>query len=179
MEAELPRHPVSSLRSSRACKQVTEVVVTDEFRVISFRSEHDASQERRNGEEARADSLAAIAARLRDFRAARNWERFHTPRSLAVSIAVEAGELLEQFQWVGDAELDEHVKLHRDSIREELADVVIYAVQLADVLDVRIAEAVHDKIELNESRYPVEAARGSARKYTELSEDDSVTGAGH
>lgn len=152
----------------------------DEIRVISLR-EHAGEPEQPSedrADSARADSLAAIMARLRDFRAARNWERFHTPRSLAVSIAVEAGELLEQFQWVNDDELEDHVDARRDSIREELADVVIYAVQLSDVLGIRLAEAIHDKIELNESRYPAEVARGSSSKYTELPGGGPIAGSG-
>lgn len=118
-------------------------------------------------------SLDAIATRLRDFRAEREWERFHTPRSLAVSVAIEAGELLEQFQWVNDAEVEEHVKERRDSIREELADVAIYLVQLSDVLGIALGDAIEGKISLNESRYPVATARGSSRKYTELADDEA------
>jgi dCTP diphosphatase len=115
-------------------------------------------------------SLDAIAARLRGFRAERDWERFHTPRSLAVSVAIEAGELLEHFQWVSDAEVEEHVKERWDSIQEELADVAIYLVQLSDVLGIALGEAIEGKISLNESRYPAAAARGSSRKYTELAD---------
>jgi NTP pyrophosphatase (non-canonical NTP hydrolase) len=140
----------------------------DEFKVYPLRKRGPGG----------ADSLATITARLRDFRAARNWERFHTPRSLAVSTAIEAGELLEQFQWVNDDELERHVEARRDSIREELADVVIYAMQLADVLGIELGQAVNDKIDLNESRYPAEAARDSSSKYTELAGDDPIAGAG-
>jgi NTP pyrophosphatase (non-canonical NTP hydrolase) len=154
-------------------------VTGDEFKVISLQGEsgEPRTPERGAGPE-EGDSLTAIMDRLRDFRAARDWERYHTPRSLAVSIAVEAGELLEQFQWVNDEELESHVRARQNSIREELADVVIYAVQLSDVLGVRLGAAIRDKIELNESRYPVEASRGSASKYTELSHDDPVADTG-
>jgi dCTP diphosphatase len=123
-------------------------------------------------------SLDAIATRLRDFRTERKWERFHTPRSLAVSIAIEAGELLEQFQWVSDDDVDEHVRERRDSIQEELADVAIYLVQLSDVLGISLGEAIEGKISLNESRYPAAAARGSSRKYTELADEDPLAGSG-
>lgn len=123
--------------------------------------------------EERVDSLTAITARLRDFRDRRDWQQFHTPRNLAVSISIESGELLEQFQWVDDEGLEAHVEQHRETIGEELADVVIYAIQLADVLELSLADVIDSKIDLNESRYPAAVARGSASKYTELRDVDS------
>ncbi len=120
------------------------------------------------------DSISAISDRLREFRKEREWERFHTPRNLAVSIAIESGELLEQFQWIVEGE-DEAgsriVEAHSEAIAEELADVMIYAVQLGEVLGISLGEAIESKIELNAKRYPVGAAAGSNRKYTELQAD--------
>lgn len=149
----------------------------EEFKVFELRRNAEASREAEE-DPTWQDSLVAIMSRLRDFRVERDWERFHTPRSLAVSISIEAGELLEQFQWVNDEELARHVKERHASIREELADVVIYAVQLSDVLGIPLGEAIHNKISLNESRYPAEAARGSSSKYTELADDDPIAGTG-
>jgi dCTP diphosphatase len=149
----------------------------EEFKIFELRRNAEAHRET-EADPSQQDSLAAIMSRLRAFRVERDWERFHTPRSLAVSISIEAGELLEQFQWVNDDELERHVEERRASIREELADVVIYAVQLADVLKIPLGEAIDSKIGLNESRYPAETARGSSSKYTELADDDPIAGTG-
>lgn len=172
------RHPCSPLRCGHADRRALVAAVTEEeFKVFELRRRAEAKGET-EGDPSPPDSLDAIMSRLRAFRAERDWERFHTPRSLAVSISIEAGELLEQFQWVNDDELERHVEERRASIREELADVVIYAIQLSDVLEIPLGEAIDDKIGLNESRYPPEAARGSSSKYTELADDDPIAGAG-
>ena len=111
-----------------------------------------------------AVSLDEIALRLRSFREAREWERFHTPRNLAMSIVVECGELLEHFQWRDDDELEAHLAEHEGDVAEELADVAIYLVQLADTIGVSLSAAIASKIDRNDERYPVEQARGRARK---------------
>ena len=101
--------------------------------------------------------------RIRKFTEDRDWEQFHTPSNLAKSISIEAGELLECFQW-NDADFDlEHVK-------EELADVIVYCQDLLDKLDLNVNEIVNSKMSKNEAKYPVEQAKGSAAKYTELKE---------
>jgi dCTP diphosphatase len=114
------------------------------------------------------DSLSAIARVLRDFREARDWQRFHTPRNLAMSIVIECGELLEHFQWVSDEDVAAHVAAREEDVAEELADVAIYVVQLAETLGISLADAIAAKIERNEERYPVVLARGTAVKHTEL-----------
>jgi dCTP diphosphatase len=119
------------------------------------------------------DSLTVLASRLRDFRERREWEQFHTPLNLAVSISIESGELLEHFQWLDDEAAGSTIEKRRGPIAEELADVVIYAIQLAEVLDIPLSDAIDSQIELNERRYPPAAARGSSRKYTELHDVDS------
>jgi dCTP diphosphatase len=126
------------------------------------------SIERRRGAPAHDASLEEIAARLRDFRQARDWQRFHTPRNLAMSIAVECGELLEHFQWVDDEDLAAHLAAREEDVAEELADVAIYLVQLADTIGVSLSEAIEHKIERNDERYPVESSKGTAKKHTEL-----------
>ncbi len=110
-----------------------------------------------NFEEAAEKALA--------FREERDWSRFHNPKDLAVSISLEAAELLEVFQWSG-ADLEVAQKAAR--AKEELADVVIYCIYMADRLGVDIAEAISDKIEANGRKYPVEKSRGNSRKYDEL-----------
>jgi dCTP diphosphatase len=113
-----------------------------------------------------ADAFATLRDALRTFAAERDWDQFHSPKNLAVSVCVEAGELLERFQWVA-----EDTPLAPDDvakIREELADVLLYVIRLADKLDVNLFEAALSKIELNAQKYPRDKARGSSRKYTEL-----------
>ncbi|BBB61579.1 nucleotide pyrophosphohydrolase [Undibacterium sp. KW1] len=107
-----------------------------------------------------------IRDRLRQFVAERDWAQFHTPKNLASALTVEAAELLEIFQWLptGKAdELDEHAKT---AVRHEMADVLNYLVMLADALEVDLFAASMEKIVLNAIKYPVEQAKGDARKYT-------------
>ena len=99
--------------------------------------------------------------RIRKFTSDRDWEQFHTPANLAKSICIEAGELLECFQWSETGYDREHVK-------EELADVLVYCRNLLDELDLDEDEIVNSKMDKNEAKYPAELARGSAAKYTEL-----------
>ncbi len=113
-------------------------------------------------------SLEAIAARLRAFREVRDWQRFHTPRNLAMSIVVECGELFEHFQWVDDEELAAHLADREDDVAEELADVAIYLVQLADTIGISLTKAIVNKIDRNDERYPVESSRGTATKHAKL-----------
>ena len=103
--------------------------------------------------------------RVLKFRDDRDWRQFHTPKDLAVSLTLEAAELLEVFQWSG-ADLECRDKL--DRIREELADVLSYCVLMADVCGLDLDEILREKVAKNEAKYPVEKARGRADKYTEL-----------
>lgn len=105
------------------------------------------------------------AAKAREFRDERNWAQFHNPKDLAISINLEASELLETFQWSGE-DLSVHTK-HGHMI-EELADVAIYCIYLADALNIDLATAVSDKIDTNANKYPSDRSRGTSRKYTEL-----------
>lgn len=99
------------------------------------------------------------------FREERDWAQFHNPKDLAISISLEAAELLEAFQWSG---VDLTVPEKRDCIVEELADVAIYCIYLADALGADLSQAISDKIDVNEEKYPVNMSRGNSRKYTEL-----------
>lgn len=99
--------------------------------------------------------------RIRKFTSDRDWEQFHTPSNLAKSISIEAGELLECFQW-NDTDFDiEHVK-------EELADVLVYCQNMLDELGLDADEIINEKMDKNEAKYPVEKAKGSAVKYDKL-----------
>ena len=99
------------------------------------------------------------------FREERDWAQFHNPKDLAISVSLEASELLEVFQWSGS---DLEVPGKADCAREELADVAIYCIYMADALNVDLADAISNKIDANARKYPADKARGNARKYTEL-----------
>ena len=105
--------------------------------------------------------------RVLKFRDDRDWRQFHNPKDLAISMSLEAAELLEIFQWSG-TELECSDKL--DNVREELADVLSYCILMADVCGLDLDEIMNAKVDRNEAKYPVELARGSAAKYTELKE---------
>ena len=105
--------------------------------------------------------------RVVKFRDDRDWRQFHNPKDLAISMSLEAAELLEIFQWSG-TELECIDKL--DKVREELADVLSYCILMADVYGLDLDEIMNAKVDRNEAKYPVELARGSAAKYTELKE---------
>ena len=99
------------------------------------------------------------------FRDDRNWKQFHNPKDLALSISLEAAELLEIFQWSGS---DTECESKKDKIREELADVLCYCILMADRCELDMDEIVQEKMKRNGEKYPVEKARGSAKKYDEL-----------
>ncbi|WP_407272048.1 nucleotide pyrophosphohydrolase [Radiobacillus sp. PE A8.2] len=108
------------------------------------------------------NELEKLAANFRD---ERDWGQFHNPKDLAISMSLEASEFLENFQWKSS---EEAVAENMDNIKDELADVVIYSLLLADQLDIDLGEAIVSKMEKNEQKYPVEKAKGSRSKYTEL-----------
>ena len=112
--------------------------------------------------------LETLRDDLRRFTAERDWEQFHSPKNLAMALAGEAGELLEVFQWRTEAEsraLDARAKA---AAAEEIADVLLYLVRLGDQLGIDPAAAARAKLEENARKYPVDKARGNARKYDEL-----------
>lgn len=104
---------------------------------------------------------------LRDFAAERDWEQFHSPKNLAMALIVEAAELVEHFQWLTEAESRALPPEKREPVAQELADVFIYLVRLADRLDIDLLDAAERKIVLNAKKYPADRAHGSARKSTE------------
>lgn len=105
---------------------------------------------------------------LRQFAAARDWDQFHSPKNLAAALTVEAAELLEHFQWLRDGRPTELPAGKLEQIEEELADVLLYLVRLADKLDVDLVAAARDKLKTNAQKYPIDKARGNSKKYTEL-----------
>jgi NTP pyrophosphatase (non-canonical NTP hydrolase) len=109
--------------------------------------------------------LRDLALRFRD---ARDWRQFHTPKDLALAIGIEAGELGELFLWTSDGDIDARDPTFREQAGDEIADVLIFLLYMAEALDIDVANAVVDKIQANEERYPVDKSRGVADKYTNL-----------
>ena len=99
--------------------------------------------------------------RIRKFTEDRDWSQFHSPANLAKSISIEANELLECFQWDED-------NYDREHVIEELADVIVYCQDMLDVLELDVDQIVNDKMESNETKYPIENAKGNSKKYTEF-----------
>ena len=113
------------------------------------------------------DSLVDLTTQVRDFADARDWQQFHSPKNLAAAMTVEAGEVLEHFQWLTEAESESLGPEKRSEVELELADVLIYLVRLADRLGVDLIAAAARKIAINAEKYPVDQAKGSNKKYTE------------
>lgn len=105
---------------------------------------------------------------LRAFAHARDWAQFHTPKNLACALSVEAAELLEHFQWLTDAQSRSLTPEKTAEVAAEAADVLLYLLQLCDKLGIDLVAAAHAKMLVNAKKYPVEIARGSSAKYTEL-----------
>ncbi|GEP85356.1 MazG-like family [Staphylococcus piscifermentans] len=102
---------------------------------------------------------------INEFREARNWRQYHNEKDLAISLSLEASELLELYQWKQPEEVNEN---NRERIEEELADVLIYSYMIADNLDMDIDEIIRKKLVKNSEKYPVEKSKGSNKKYDEL-----------
>jgi len=114
------------------------------------------------------NNLKDIETKLLKFRKDRDWEQFHNPKDIAISLALEAAEVLEHFQWKSAEEINEYCKKHKEDIAEELADVFNWIVLLAHDLDIDILEASKKKISKNALKYPIEKAKSNHKKYTEL-----------
>ena len=114
------------------------------------------------------DVLAELRTKLRRFAAERDWDQFHSPKNLAMALSVEAAELLEHFQWLSDVESSALSPETRSKVAEELADVLLYLIRLADKLDVDLVIAASEKLKVNAAKYPADKARGSSKKYSEL-----------
>lgn len=107
-----------------------------------------------------------LQEKARDFAKARDWDQFHSPKNLVMALGGEVAELLDLFQWLTEAESYDLTPEQKQATAYEIADVQIYLLRLADKLKIDIPRSVEEKMVLNESRYPVDQARGSARKYT-------------
>jgi len=109
---------------------------------------------------------------LRAFSAARDWDQFHSPKNLAMALIVEAAELVEHFQWLTEEQSAALPPERLAAVAQEIADIQIFLIRLADRLDIDLDKAVAEKMALNERRYPPDKARGNALKYTDFDDGD-------
>ena len=114
-----------------------------------------------------ARSLDDLRDRLRAFAAARDWDQFHSPKNLSMALIAETAELVEHFQWLTERESGALPPEKMAAVADELADVLLYLVRIADKLGVDLLAATAAKLDRNETKYPAQRVRGSARKYTE------------
>ncbi|MFA6391183.1 MAG: nucleotide pyrophosphohydrolase [Patescibacteria group bacterium] len=102
------------------------------------------------------------------FRDARDWKQFHNPKDVALSLMLEAGEVMEHFQWKNDEEIKKYIDTNKSDIGEELADVLYWVLLMSNDLNIDIEEALEKKIKKNEEKYPIDKAKGKHTKYTNL-----------
>ena len=112
--------------------------------------------------------LEKIVERIIKFRDARDWKQFHNPKDVALSLVLEAGEVMEHFQWKNTEEMKKHIEENRYEIADELADVLYWVLLMSHDLDINILEALDKKVAKNEKKYPVEKSKGVHTKYNKL-----------
>ncbi|HYE59680.1 MAG TPA: nucleotide pyrophosphohydrolase [Candidatus Kapabacteria bacterium] len=106
------------------------------------------------------------------FRDERDWKQFHTPKDMALSLCLEAAEVLEHFQWKNGEEMERYVRDHAEEIGDELSDVLFWVLLMSHDLHIDIAEAFRQKLEKTKKKYPVDKAKGKAGKYTDYLDTD-------
>lgn len=111
--------------------------------------------------------IILLTDKIKKFRDERDWKQFHNHKNMAISLALEAAEVLEHFQWKSFEECEEYGKTHKDEIAEELADVAIYLFEFFDNLGIDLRDAMEKKMAKNAQKYPVEKAKGNYRKYNQ------------
>ncbi|OGH68042.1 MAG: nucleotide pyrophosphohydrolase [Candidatus Magasanikbacteria bacterium RIFCSPHIGHO2_02_FULL_50_9b] len=114
------------------------------------------------------NTLEDLTAKITTFRDARDWKQFHNPKDLALSLVLEAAEVMEHFQWKNEDEIKKYLVSNKAAISEELADVLYWVLLMAYDLNIDIGTAVENKMQKNEEKYPVEKAKGKHTKYTDL-----------
>lgn len=109
-----------------------------------------------------------LVKRIIDFRNARDWKQFHNPKDVALSLVLEAAEVMEHFQWKNTNEMEEYAQTHKEDIGEEIADVLYWILLMSYDLKIDILDALSKKMDKNEEKYNVKKAKGNHKKYTEL-----------
>jgi dCTP diphosphatase len=115
-----------------------------------------------------SNDINTLKHQLREFADTRDWNQFHSPKNLSMALSIEAGEIMEHFQWLTQEQSKNLSADKLDEVAKELADTLLYLVRLADKLDIDLLAVAQNKIELNGQKYPVEKSRGNAKKYTEF-----------
>jgi len=113
-------------------------------------------------------TMEELTDRIIAFRDARDWKQFHNPKDLAISLVLEAGEVMEHFQWKNKEEIEEHIKTHNEEVGDELADVLYWILLMSHDLNINVLDALEKKIKKNEDKYPIEKAKGKHTKYNKL-----------
>ncbi len=112
--------------------------------------------------------IKSLTAKIRKFRDARDWKQFHNHKDVALSLVLEAAEVLEHFQWKSPKEVEEHGKENKEELADELADVAMYLFELSDNLGIDLSKAMLNKMKKNSLKYPVHKAKGKHTKYNKL-----------
>lgn len=113
-------------------------------------------------------NIKDLTKRIISFRDARDWKQFHNPKDLALSLVLEATEVMEHFQWKNKDEMEEHIKTHKEEVADELADTLYWILLMGNDFNIDILKALDNKLKKIEEKYPVEKAKGKHTKYTEL-----------
>ncbi len=114
------------------------------------------------------NDIPSLQHALAEFAHERNWEQFHTPKNLVMALSGEVGELTELFQWLTPEQSQSFPEEKRPALEQELADVMMYLLRIADICEVDLMDACNNKLRLNKEKYPVEKCFGKAKKYNEL-----------
>lgn len=113
------------------------------------------------------NTLDQLTAKIKKFVHDREWESSQKPKDLALSLTLEAAEVLEHFQWKSDTDIEHHLKTKKDELADELVDTLWYLLALADRIDVDLVKAFERKLKINQEHYPIDKARGNNKKYTD------------
>lgn len=114
------------------------------------------------------NDIKKLTRRIINFRDARDWKQFHNPKDLALSLVLEAAEVMEHFQWKNMKEMEKYIRENKVAIGEELADVLYWVLLMSHDLDINVEKALNYKMEINEKKYPLEKAKGKHTKYNKL-----------
>ena len=112
-------------------------------------------------------TIEQLRQKIADFATARDWDQFHSPKNLSMAMIVEAAELVEHFQWLTEEQSQSLPEGKLAEVENELGDIFIYLIRIADKLDINLLNAVDNKLKINAEKYPADKVRGSAKKYTE------------
>lgn len=114
------------------------------------------------------NQIKKLTQKIVKFRDKRDWKQFHNPKDCALSLVLEATEVMEHFQWKSEKDIESYIKINKKEISEELADVLYWVLLISNDLKIDIEKALEDKMIVNENKYPVEKSKGKATKYNKL-----------